>query len=247
MTDLENNLRKILYEKNVKIIPENIKEGIDIFGIEGIIPSDITTFEDYKNCMIIANSITDNINPEKILSEATYSYTEGEDFTNIAPIDTGVPQSDLVNGYTLFATVKPTDWTRNYGLFGYHGGNNQGILFQYNSDKLEYGFVYQGIIKMPLTDVPVGEFTLLTFKYYRDPSLDISRFDVYINGILKYTLNNVGTLRPLNNVILGNSLNGSSYRQFHGIIDNFYVFDSSLEDVEIIKINNYLLEHIKEV
>lgn len=33
--ELENNLRLILEEKNLKLVPENIKAGITILGITG--------------------------------------------------------------------------------------------------------------------------------------------------------------------------------------------------------------------
>ena len=35
MTDLQINLKQILQEKNEKIIPENIKQGVTIFGVTG--------------------------------------------------------------------------------------------------------------------------------------------------------------------------------------------------------------------
>lgn len=41
MTALENNLADILAEKQYKIIPENIKDGITIFGVTGTYAGDI--------------------------------------------------------------------------------------------------------------------------------------------------------------------------------------------------------------
>lgn len=35
MTELEINLRNILNEKETKILPENIKAGVTIFGVTG--------------------------------------------------------------------------------------------------------------------------------------------------------------------------------------------------------------------
>lgn len=46
MTDLENNLRQILTEKQNKIIPENIKEGTQIFDVIGTFRGDNTVNEE---------------------------------------------------------------------------------------------------------------------------------------------------------------------------------------------------------
>ena len=35
MTELQSNLEAILEEKTTKIIPENIKDGVEILGVEG--------------------------------------------------------------------------------------------------------------------------------------------------------------------------------------------------------------------
>ena len=43
MTNLEGKLNIILNEKNKKIIPENIKKGITIFDVEGVIEAGIDT------------------------------------------------------------------------------------------------------------------------------------------------------------------------------------------------------------
>lgn len=53
MTELEQNLRSIKNEKDTKILPENIKEGVQIFDVIGtyrgepVEPTDIYTTQDY--------------------------------------------------------------------------------------------------------------------------------------------------------------------------------------------------------
>ena len=46
MTTLENNLADILSEKQNKIIPENIKAGITIFGVTGTYTGNTETVEE---------------------------------------------------------------------------------------------------------------------------------------------------------------------------------------------------------
>jgi len=42
MTELEERLRQILNEKEIKILPENIKEGVTIFDVTGTYTGETT-------------------------------------------------------------------------------------------------------------------------------------------------------------------------------------------------------------
>ena len=55
MTDLELKLKNAVKEKIEKLIPENIKKDINIFGITGSLNFD--TFEEYKLALITAKEI----------------------------------------------------------------------------------------------------------------------------------------------------------------------------------------------
>lgn len=56
-TQLETNLQAILDEKTTKIIPENIKEGVQIFNVEGTYKTELTEIEDYNICLGKAKEI----------------------------------------------------------------------------------------------------------------------------------------------------------------------------------------------
>lgn len=55
MEELENNLNAILVEKNTKIIPENIKSGVTIFGVKGTAATQVDI--DYKSNLYITQRI----------------------------------------------------------------------------------------------------------------------------------------------------------------------------------------------
>lgn len=48
MTILEQNLQTILDEKTIKIIPENIKKGVTIFGVTGTLEPNASIVEGVK-------------------------------------------------------------------------------------------------------------------------------------------------------------------------------------------------------
>ena len=63
MTELENNLTQILNEKSTKIIPENIKKDVSIFGITGTLES---------------NDLSDyfNLEPPNLINGYSYSFKD---------------------------------------------------------------------------------------------------------------------------------------------------------------------------
>lgn len=65
MTDLESNLRDILSEKESKIIPENIKNGVQIFDVVGTL-GDVDTTNATATENDIINPKTAYVNGEKI-------------------------------------------------------------------------------------------------------------------------------------------------------------------------------------
>ena len=80
MTNLESNLRAIINEKNNKILPENIKSGVTIFGIEG----------EYKSLDTYDATATAN----DILAPKT-AYISGKKVTGAIQTETVLADKDL--------------------------------------------------------------------------------------------------------------------------------------------------------
>ena len=66
MSDLKTNLEQILQEKQTKIIPENIKKNVEIFGITGTLEAEINTSDATATADDIINPKTAYVNGEKI-------------------------------------------------------------------------------------------------------------------------------------------------------------------------------------
>lgn len=72
MTGLESNLREILSQKEEKIIPENIKKDVTIFGVTGTMEVGIDTSD--------ADATAENIEINKT------AYTNGQKITGTLPL-----------------------------------------------------------------------------------------------------------------------------------------------------------------
>ena len=75
MSDLKTNLEQILQEKQTKIIPENIKKNVEIFGITGTLEAEINTSDATATADDIINPKTAYVNGQKITGniKATYN------------------------------------------------------------------------------------------------------------------------------------------------------------------------------
>lgn len=75
MSDLKTNLEQILQEKQTKIIPENIKKNVEIFGITGTLEAEINTSDATATSDDILYPKTAYVNGQKITGgiEATYN------------------------------------------------------------------------------------------------------------------------------------------------------------------------------
>ena len=67
MSQLKTNLEQILQEKQTKIIPENIKKNVEIFGITGTLEAEINTSDATATVDDIINPKTAYVNGEKII------------------------------------------------------------------------------------------------------------------------------------------------------------------------------------
>ena len=57
MTQLEQNLMQIKNEKDTKILPENIKEGVQIFDVIGTYRGGSISEQEYQEDLDLANDI----------------------------------------------------------------------------------------------------------------------------------------------------------------------------------------------
>ena len=59
-TELRENLNAILTEKNEKILPENIRKGVTVFGVEGALDAgDFIGTTTYDNCLSMSEDVLD--------------------------------------------------------------------------------------------------------------------------------------------------------------------------------------------
>lgn len=71
MSDLKTNLEQILQEKQTKIIPENIKKNVEIFGITGTLEAEINTSDATATSNDILYPKTAYVDDEKIVGNIT--------------------------------------------------------------------------------------------------------------------------------------------------------------------------------
>lgn len=98
MTELREKLNTILEEKNIKIVPENLKAGVEAFGIQGNFTADAdATPED------IAKDKTAYVNGEKVVGTLEVSGGSASDLN--------VKMSDTISSWTLLDTIEKLDFT----------------------------------------------------------------------------------------------------------------------------------------
>lgn len=78
LAELVNNLESIHRETMIKIIPENIKEGITIFGVSGTVPTNCKTF-----------STIEEMEQNTNLPEDTYAIVYGTTYIGTYRLDNG--------------------------------------------------------------------------------------------------------------------------------------------------------------
>lgn len=94
MTDLEQNLREILNEKETKIIPENIKKDVTIFGVTGNVESGLN-IEPAEYIDVFC----DNVSLAGLGDPGYVQYTvTGEE---------NIPEQSLINGNTELTVKAP--------------------------------------------------------------------------------------------------------------------------------------------
>ncbi len=149
MNNLEYNLTKILEEKNIKILPENIKSGVTIFDVEGTLTTEgMMTQEDYDKCESIADEI---LSGTKNFIELEYIQGTGTQY-----IDTGYTPNHNTKVEITLSDV--TASTGNSTIFGETWGNNRFLLTTYDNQ-----FRYFYGTEFGISDIT----TKTTLSFYR--------------------------------------------------------------------------------
>lgn len=112
MSILNDNLSQILQEKEQKIIPENIKSGVQIFDVTGTLETGIDTSDADATADDILSEKTAYVNGEKIIGtipisedNSTYNLEDIEDISGIDTSYYSVIQFLTTKKYRLY--VKP--------------------------------------------------------------------------------------------------------------------------------------------
>lgn len=116
MSQLKDNLDQILQEKETKIIPENIKSGVQIFDITGTLEAGIDTGDANATPLDIAENKTAYVNGEKITGNVNVVET-GESYLLQPTYINSISKSDLVD------TWMAINVTTNHPLMTREGGN----------------------------------------------------------------------------------------------------------------------------
>ena len=115
-TQLEEKLNKILAEKKEKILPENIKKGTNILGIEGGYEG-IDTSDATATASDILKDKTAYVNGEKIVG--TYEEAETDENYNVmlSPKDSGLSNFDIKNSIIKIGDLDLTGITSMNSAF----------------------------------------------------------------------------------------------------------------------------------
>lgn len=102
MEELEQNLTLILQEKEEKIIPENIKEGVTIFGVDGTLTSEELDTSD-------GTATSDDIKLDKV------AYVQGERIVGthecIDTSDANATKDKILSGYNAYVNDEKVEGT----------------------------------------------------------------------------------------------------------------------------------------
>lgn len=226
MSVLESNLEKIKDKiKDCKLLTHSI------LGIE--IPSGPST-DEYK--LYDLNSS---------LGESTFS---GSGYI----IDTGIPQLELVSGYTIIVRIYPENWTNYRGVIGsfYSDGSyTKGGLWglQCLNNSLEYCHYNSGTytkINISTSYVPLNKWTILCLTYDGN-----TQGRIYCGYDLITESSSFNVLIPVNNVQLGRALgnkNITDTRYFKGKMSHCNIYNKCFTLEEISEAINSIKESVGE-
>lgn len=130
MDILNTKIKNILTEKTLKVRPENIKDGVTIFGVEGTLETgtgDITETEDYIAC----DELADDIIGEEEYVELDYIQSTGTQYinTNYYPnqdtkIVLKMKTEGLLQGTDAFNAFGTAGVNSRFGWWTYYYGSS---------------------------------------------------------------------------------------------------------------------------
>ena len=187
-------------------------------------------------CKTSVKAVSDDIN-------VVYELTESTNFDGSSiSVDTGVPQSILLNDYSIAIDFTVYDWysSGHPGLFGLHSDLAGLIGFQRNGSSIVFGFNRGGELSFNIKDFPVAQNLKLVVSYNKTTNIHY----VYLNGVLIGS-GSIGVPNVLDdNIIIGRSFN-SGDRFFNGIIRTFKIYDKFFNSSEIEGLFNNSLVSLK--
>lgn len=169
---------------------------------------------------------------------------------NETKIDTGIPQTDLVNGYTIIIRAYPTNYSNFRGIFGLmsnEGGPGSGecgicgLQFAldtiHNSELMFYHYPYKGTdytqYRVQQVGIPTEQFPVNNWYIFAVTYDGINTGKGYVNGRLIEETSSFQPLVPYNNITIGITLEADSNRYFKGQISDFQIYNKCLTQEEI--------------
>lgn len=255
MNDLESNINDILQEKTLKILPENIKEGIKIFGISGsCTPLDL---QEYAINLSICKRILEGI--KKPITESLKCYYYGNNLidksnmgangsltgsyittnTDYIEFTGGSGQTGAINNargtFEVYCNIPTTfspytgnaAWFHCSCIFGWEtGGAQQDFgIIIDNSGYFAIGYSMSSVMTTGIKANDGQDHHLLL-------TVTDTTLKLYIDGILRAEVDcaMAGTIAT-NYGLFWNLANSSSIIQ--GKLYTFRYYDRILEDIEI--------------
>ena len=148
--------------------------------------------------------------------------------------NTGIPQADLAEGFSIIMRIKTTEWGNYRGLFGLHTANTGIVGFQHENNNLVFQLLNGSSIAIPATSVPINIWSTVAITCSAEGNTN-----VYINNILVAT-KALGAVKPLNNLIIGRAFTGYIDRFFKGKMSHLFIIKGDLLAGEIEDINDYI-------
>ena len=226
--------RVILGEENSNPVQQSLLLNLEA-NIENVISSSGVTWKDNINLKSISIPNGSISSDYSVLFNGTNTY-----------FDSGIPHSQLVNGYTVITRIKPYTWNNYKGIGGLHGGNpGKGLaLWQYVDGTINCGNVDGTIAQigtiLTAEQIPINEWTILITTYDKATGYGIS----YIGKEEVDRAANYGSLTPLSNLIVGKAFD-SPDRYFYGNMSHFMVYNRALSVNEVEQVVDYITSTIE--
>lgn len=190
MSDLKTNLEQILQEKQTKIIPENIKKNVEIFGITGTLEAEINTSDATATSDDILYPKTAYVNGQKITGniEATY---------NVLSNVEGNIGNDPIE-YMKYIGNKYVLKINNSGFRVYEIDGDTNTLIHLDNETIPTNAQYNNFTVSGITED--NDFRIIFTDKSKTNNLYYYRFNIATKKIV-----NVGTFRVFNNSMYTNN------------------------------------------